>query len=70
MVPKTQRFWPEMKTRRGCGASWPCDPPVDVDPFDLATGEALGVLGGSAQGVAVVGIARQGGGVQHQPAAR
>jgi len=27
---------------------------VDVDPFDLATGEALGVFDGGAQGVAVV----------------
>ena len=42
---------------------------VDVDPFDLATGEAPGVLDGGAQGVAVVGIARQGGGVQHELAA-
>ena len=41
---------------------------VDVDPFDLATGE--GVLDGGAQGVAIVGIARQGGGVQHELAAR
>ena len=23
MTPKTLRFWPEMKTRRGFGASWP-----------------------------------------------
>src|SRR5215467_4690095 len=23
MRPKTPRFWPEMKTRRGFGASWP-----------------------------------------------
>lgn len=43
---------------------------VDVDPFDLATSEALGVLDGGAQGVAVVGIARQRGGVQHELAAR
>ena len=43
---------------------------VDVDPFDLATGEALGVLDGGPQGVAVVGVARQGGGVQHELATR
>ena len=43
---------------------------VDVDPFDLSTDETLGVLDSGAQGVAVVGVARQGGGVQHELAAR
>ena len=43
---------------------------VDVGPFDLASGEALGVLDGGPQCVAVVGIARQCLGLQHELAAR
>ena len=43
---------------------------VDVDPFDLSSGAALGVLDSGPQGVPVVGIARQCGSVQHELAAR
>jgi transposase len=43
---------------------------VDVGALDLASGEALGILDGGAQGVAVVGIARQCGGMQDELAAR
>jgi hypothetical protein len=32
---------------------------VDIGPFDVASGEALGVLDGGRQSVPVVGIARQ-----------
>ncbi len=42
---------------------------VDVDPVDLATAEALDVLDDGPQGVAVVGITRQGCGVQNELAA-
>ena len=70
MMPKTPRFWPEMKTRRGLRRIVAAISLVDVGAFDLASGEALGVLDGGAQGVAVVGIARQRLGVQHELAAR
>jgi hypothetical protein len=43
---------------------------VDIGPLDLASGEALGVLEGGRQSVAVVGIARQCLGLQHELAAR
>jgi hypothetical protein len=43
---------------------------IDVDALDLSAAKALGVLDGGAQGVAVVGIARQCGSVQHELAAR
>jgi hypothetical protein len=43
---------------------------IDVDPLDLATGEALCVLEDGPQCVAVVGIARQRCRVQHELAAR
>jgi hypothetical protein len=43
---------------------------VDIGPFDLASGEVLGMLDGGPQGVAVVGTARQRLGLQHELAAR
>jgi hypothetical protein len=64
MRPKTPRFWPEMKTRRGFGASWP---PVSLD---LAAGEPLSGFDDAAQRVAVIRIAGQRPGVQHELATR
>ena len=43
---------------------------VDIGPFDLTSGEALGVLDGVPQCVAVVGIAGERLGLQHELAAR
>ena len=42
---------------------------VGVDPLDLAAGERLGFLDHLGQGMAVVRVARQGFGVEHEPAA-
>ncbi len=42
MTPKTPRFWPEMKTRRRFGASWPKVTLVDIGPLDRTAGECLG----------------------------
>src|SRR5246127_2616843 len=62
MTPKTPRFWPEMKTRRGLAVSWP--------PLDLAAGEPFGGFDDGAERVAIVGVSRQRLGVQHELAAR
>src|ERR1700730_602367 len=45
MAPKTPRFWPEMKTRRGFCASWPRYPFVDICPLDRTAGECVRVIG-------------------------
>src|SRR5262245_15915294 len=67
MRPKTPRFWPEMKTRRGFGASWPRYP---LSALDLAASEPLSGFDDGAQRVAVIRIAWQRPGVQHELATR
>src|SRR6266576_2909046 len=59
MTPKTPRFWPEMKTRRGLAASWPRYPLSTFGGFD-----------DGAERVAIVGVSRQRLGVQHELTAR
>src|SRR5438067_1227567 len=46
MTPKTPRFWPEMKTRRGCFCVVAEVSLVDIGAFDLVTGELLSVFDG------------------------
>ena len=70
MVPKTPRFWPEMKTRRGFGTSWPRISLVDIGALDVAAGETLDAFDGGPQGVTVIGVAGQRRGVEHELAAR
>src|ERR1044072_4078062 len=68
MRPKTPRFWPEMKTRRGFDASWPRY--VDIGSLDLAAGGPLRGFDNGAQRVTVIRIAGQRSGVQHELATR
>ena len=70
MTPNTPRFWPEITTRRGLGASWPRYPLFDVGALDVEAGETLGALDSVVQRVAVVWIAGQGLGMQHELAGR
>ena len=58
MAPKTPRFCPEMKTRRGFCASCPRYPLSNIGALDLAAGELLGVLDDVPQGVTVIWVAR------------
>ena len=66
MAPNTPRFCPEMKTLRGFVASWPRYPFIDKGALDLAAGELLCILHDSLKRVAVIGIAGQRFGVQHE----
>ena len=68
MTPKTPRFWPEMKTRRGFCASWPRYSLVDIGPLDRTAGECLGAVNDVPQGVAVVRVVGYRPGVQHEQA--
>ena len=70
MVPKTPRFWPELKTRKGLGAL--CPPAaslVDVDALDLAARECFGRIDDVFEGMAIIGIAGQRLGMEHELAA-
>src|SRR5215470_10863988 len=69
MRPKTPRFWPEMKTRRGFGASAAVSL-VDIGTLDLAAGEPLSGFDDGAQRVTVIRIAGQRPGVQNKLATR
>ena len=65
MMPKTPRFWSEMKTgvgfaRRGRNI------PVDIGPLDRTARECHGPVDDVAQGVTVVRGAGQRAGMQHE----
>jgi hypothetical protein len=51
--PKTPRFWPEMKRRRGFGHV-AAKSLVDIGTLDLAAGEPLSSFDDGAQRVAVI----------------
>src|SRR6516162_6299216 len=70
MRPKTPRFWPEMKTRRGFGGIVAAVSLVDIGTLDLAAGEPLSGFDDGAQRVAVIRIAGQRPGVQNKLATR
>ena len=70
MLPKTLRFWPEMKTRRGLAVSWPRLALVDIGVLDCATGELLCGVDDAAERMSLIGISRQNLGVKHELAAR
>jgi hypothetical protein len=68
-VPNTPRFCPEVMTRCGVRRIVAAVSFVDIGTLDRAPGEPLGVFDGGAQRVAIVRIARQRLGVQHELAA-
>src|SRR6516162_4229583 len=70
MRPKTPRFWPEMKTRRGFGGIVAAVSLVDIGTLDLAAGEPLSGFDDGAQRVAVIRIAGQRPDVQNKLATR
>src|SRR5215510_4619769 len=57
MRPKTPRFWPEMKTRRGFWGIVAAVSLVDIGTLDLAAGEPLSGFDDGALRVAVIRIA-------------
>jgi hypothetical protein len=60
-------FWPKM-TRRGCGSLWPRHP-LSTSALGLTADELLGIFDDRSQRVAIIRIAGQRSGVQHELAA-
>ena len=70
MAPWTPRFWPRNEDTAWVRRIVAAVSFVDIGAFDLAADKLLGVLDDGAQGVAVVRIAGQRLGVQHELTAR
>ena len=75
MALVTRRTWPEIQTRNLFGYVWPrsfarcCAALVDVDTTDLDAGQLCHVGDHRAEGVAVIGVAVQRLGMEHELAA-